>query len=54
LFVREADQHHISRLTLNQCRDIRAACTLEEIAFPVSTQRAVSNVGRTLADRDSV
>jgi len=36
VFAGHSDQHHVTRMTLNQGRDLAVMTTDDQIAFPVS------------------
>src|SRR5713226_9629355 len=47
-------QHHITRMTLDQGRDIAVVRPGQQIAFPMARHRTIFNRRRSLTDRDDI
>ncbi|KWT66536.1 hypothetical protein APV28_4422 [Comamonas testosteroni] len=54
VFAIELHQHHVSRLTLDQGRNLAVATSKDQIAFPMPRHSSVFNAHLTLTDRDGV
>ena len=54
VFARHPDQHHVTRMTLNECCDLAVVAARYQVAFPVARNGTVLNLGRALPDRDGV
>lgn len=54
IFRRHLDQHDVSRLSLDQRRNLTAAATEKQVALPVPRNSSIFRGGRALADRNSV
>ncbi len=54
IFARHPGQHHVTRVTLDKCRDLAAVTATDKITFPVTGYSTVFNLGRTLSDRDGI
>src|SRR5450759_5198749 len=47
-------QHHVTRMTLDQGRDVAVVRPGQQIAFPMARHRPIVNRCRSLTDRDDI
>ena len=54
LLVGHRRQHHVTRMALDQGRDMAVLRPRQQVAFPMTRHRPVFNRRRSLADRDNI
>src|SRR5476651_11523 len=54
VFALELHQHHVSRLALNQSRDLAACVAKDQVPFPTTRHSSILDRRGSLADRDGV
>ena len=52
--IGDLHQHHVTRMTFDQGRNVAVLRSCDEVAFPMTRDRPIFNRCRTLADRDDV
>ena len=54
VLARHLHEHHVTRLTLDQRRDLAVVIAEHQVAFPMPWYCSVLNAGGSLADRDGI